>query len=132
MELPIKSLDLDLTLILWPFMLKNSPFWLNKNNSTKKSGRKFLHSDDFNNKYANMQKIRNQEGPNTEVLDFTNITCQLFIYIHLYSLMCSFPVTVHQGFCNVPVYLEQVAKAVVKGVIRPDRKLKGFLRVKPK
>lgn len=29
-------------------------------------------------------------------------------------------------------YLEQVAKAVVNGVMRPDRKLKGFLRVKPK
>lgn len=31
-----------------------------------------------------------------------------------------------------PRYLEQVAKAVVKGVMRPDRKLKGFLRVKAK
>lgn len=29
-------------------------------------------------------------------------------------------------------YLEQVAKAVVKGVIKPERKLKGFLRVSPK
>lgn len=33
---------------------------------------------------------------------------------------------------NCPGYLEQVAKAVVKGVMRPDRKLKGFLRVKAK
>lgn len=39
---------------------------------------------------------------------------------------------VHLGPCDVTEYLEQVAKAVVNGVMRPDRKLKGFLRVKPK
>lgn len=40
--------------------------------------------------------------------------------------------TVYKGPCDLAVYLEQVANAVVKGVMRPDRKLKGFLRVKPK
>lgn len=48
------------------------------------------------------------------------------------KLLFPFEPTVHVGPCDVTVYLEQVAKAVVKGVMRPDRKLKGFLRVKPK
>ena len=36
------------------------------------------------------------------------------------------------GRADPPTHLEQVAKAVVKGVMRPDRKVKGFLRVKAK
>lgn len=72
-----------MTLILWPFMLKNSPIWLNKNNSTKKSGRKFLHSDDVHNKYANMQKIRNHEGPNTKTSLILHVNF-LFTYIYIH------------------------------------------------
>ncbi len=36
--------DLGMTVIS-PFMLENLPMWLNYNNSVKKSGPKFLHSD---------------------------------------------------------------------------------------